>query len=57
MSDRSKLQLEFEILTLTNNIETLKKLGENTADHQVWLQDCRAKYQSLKLAEVEEKQE
>ena len=45
------LELDFEILTLTHNIDKLKKLGYRTADLQRRLDYCHAQVHSLELAE------
>jgi|GEM_PF-6328808 hypothetical protein len=49
MSERAKLKLEFEILTITNNIETMHKLGKSTAELQSRLHVCRTKLHELKF--------
>jgi len=48
------LELEFEIVTLSHNIEELKKLGFRTADLQSRLDYCQSQYRALNnLAECE----
>jgi hypothetical protein len=48
MADPTKLELDFEILTLTNNIETMNRLGKSAIDLQNRLNVCRAKLQAMK---------
>ena len=55
MSERSKLELEFEILTLTNNIETLKKLGKQTRDLKQRLDICNAKLFAIQISDEDGK--
>jgi len=47
MSTLPELELKFEILTLSNNIEKLKSLGYRTADLQSRLDYCKAQFLSL----------
>jgi hypothetical protein len=51
MCKRPKLELEFEIVTLSHNIEKLKKLGVRTAELQDRLEFCRAEFNSCLLEE------
>ena len=55
MDKQSKLELEFEILTLTNNIETLKKMGKHTRELQQRLDICREKLVMLTFPKESDK--
>ena len=57
MSKLTLLNLEFEILTLTNNIETLKRLGKNSTDLQNRLDACQAKLKELNTFKSSNSQE
>jgi hypothetical protein len=54
MSERAKLKLEFEILTLANNIETMHRLGKCSIELQNRLNECRTKLQELTYPVVDE---
>ena len=51
MEARTKLELEFEIVTLINNIENNKINGARTQDLQRRLEICRAQLDDLKKEE------
>lgn len=51
MCERPKLELEFEIVTLSYNIQKLKKLGVRTAELQDRLEFCRAEFRSCQNEE------
>jgi|GEM_PF-6387835 hypothetical protein len=42
-----ELELEFEIVTLSHNIEKLKKLGLRTADLQSRLAYCQSQFRAI----------
>ncbi len=44
-----KLELEFEIVTLSHNIGKLKQLGFRTTELQSRLEYCHAAFEALKL--------
>ena len=47
----TKLELEFELVILLNNIENNKKLGKSSIELQRRLEACRKQIDTLKLAE------
>lgn len=51
MAERTKLELEFEIVTLINNIENNNIIGTRSQDLQRRLELCRAQLEALKKEE------